>query len=75
MSTEEMPLVVAAEDMSDEHLILHLNNRHPDVWPNFQYRLRPEGNIRPFALAYRHLWAALHGRLHRGGVEHVHEPH
>lgn len=59
-------LVVPAGEMSDEHLIRHLNARHPEVWPDFRYRLQPEGQIRQFSLNYRHHWDWLHERLHRG---------
>lgn len=80
MSTPELPLVVATEGMSDEHIIRHINSRHADCWKPFPaYRLEPVPHPdqlargERFALVSRDGWEVLHARLHaEGNQSHVH---
>ena len=66
-----VPLVVPAREMSDEHLLLHINGRHADCWHGtapLTPRVAPDALRRgePFTLHKRGLWDILHERLHRG---------
>lgn len=80
MSTP-VTLVVAPEGMSDEHLLLHINGRHPSVWPRGEAPLVPRvapDEVRrggEFTLVSRFGWVILHERLHRDewSLGHRHE--
>jgi hypothetical protein len=77
-STPAMPLVIAAEEMSDENLLRHIEARHGAAYRGTAPLIpivHPDRAARgePFALFNRDGWTALHERLHRGDANHLHE--